>query len=130
MKSLNEISNYKCLQIIVISLLGSTFWRIQSQSQFLSNNLRGKHCEVCDKSWRQKNIVNATNKTLEIMSKALYLHIDGTFCSMLKKWLQTLIITAEVATEVWSKCELCDKRFQWSKILIIFCSSCGIHSAS
>ena len=57
-------------------------------------------------------IVNATNKTLEIMSKALYLHIDGTFCSMLKKWLQTLIITAEVATEVWSKCELCDKRFQ------------------
>lgn len=57
-------------------------------------------------------IVNATNKTVEIMSKALSLHVDGTFRSTPKKWFQTLIITAEVATEVWSKCELCDKRFQ------------------
>ena len=57
-------------------------------------------------------IVNATKKTVEIMSKALSLHVDGTFRSTPKKWFQTLIITAEVATEVWSTCELCDKRFQ------------------
>ena len=70
-------------------------------------------------------IVNATNKTVEIMSKALSLHVDGTFRSPRKKWLQTLIITA---AEVWSKCEMCDKSFKLSKILIIFCSSCCIHS--
>ena len=75
-------------------------------------------------------IVNATNKTVEIMSKALSLHIDGTFRSTPKKWLQTLIITAEVAAEVWSKCEMCDKSFKLSNNLIIFCSSCCIYSAA
>ena len=48
------------------------------------------------------------------MSKALSLHVDGTFRSTPKKWFQTLIITAEVATEVWSKCEMCDKTFKLS----------------
>ena len=54
-------------------------------------------------------LVNATDKTLELMSKALSLHIDGTFAITPRKWYQTLIITAEVATGVWGKCEVCDK---------------------
>ena len=54
-------------------------------------------------------LVNATDQTLKLMSKALSLHIDGTFAITPRKWYQTLIITAEVSTGVWGKCEVCDK---------------------
>ena len=62
----------------------------------------GENVVKFDTYIEDKRIIGvATNATLTLLSKALSLHIDGTFKSTPKKWLQTLIITAEVATGVW-----------------------------
>ena len=53
---------------------------------------------------KNKRVIVATrDELLHNLHRALAIHIDGTFKSTPKGWMQTLIITAEISPKNWSK---------------------------